>query len=377
MLPHPMVALATVGMDAVHLNRSSMALRPYHIMGNATIRRGGDAAHRRRSHRQHVPLLVLIFSVRANDARRAGQYRTWITHPWRAADGSPIPWRYVYVFGRKSRSAGPSAPDELIADRLVLGRVDETYLNLVHKTLDSLRWAVSSVSFDVLLKTDDDSMLHVSRLWAWLTVSEEVFSSADPADRADRSTPEARLGAWHRLYAGKVQINSQVIRANFTKKELWNPQWFPDDFLKWAIPYSSFGEDRYPPHCSGGGYLIGRGAAAVVLAQYREWRAEVFPIEDAFIGVLARAGGIVPTHLGSTGGRPSLFEDPAAQQVQVHALFAGKILVHRVKDFDRSFKWMLVNAMPPLRAGKRYGASGRGRGVVHQMVGPGRPQDLR
>lgn len=317
-LPQLLVALVTVRTDAVHLNRTSMALRPYHILGNSTIRRGGDSAHRSVSRRQHMPLLVLIFSLRANDDRRANQYRTWLTHPWRAADGSPIPWRYVYVFGRKSRSREPSVvtQDELIADRVVLGRVEETYLKLVHKTLDSLRWAVSSVSFDVLLKTDDDSMLHISRLWAWLTTSHEVFSAgkaeaeardraaqaaraqaevvqakaqrqadesghrslttsdevfsssayrsqhepADPlrpprrgastdwqlgqtvlprpeaarftrhlpasepssaaSDPADQSTTEARLAAWHRLYAGKVQFNSQVVRAHLSESEL-------------------------------------------------------------------------------------------------------------------------------------------------------------
>lgn len=163
-----------------------------------------------------------------------------------------------------------------------------------------------------------------------------------------------------------------MVRANFSKSELWNPQWFPDDFLKWAIPYSSFGEERYPPHCSGGGYLIGRDAAAAILAQYRDWTAEVFPIEDAFIGVLARAGGIVPTEMGPIAGRPSLFEDPAARQVQVPALFAGKILVHRVKDFDRSFEWMLANATLPMRLGKRYGAGGGGRGRgAYKMRGLG------
>ena len=29
----------------------------------------------------------------------------------------------------------------------------------------------------------------------------------------------------------------QVLRSNFTKKDLWNPSWFPADFVKWAVPY--------------------------------------------------------------------------------------------------------------------------------------------
>lgn len=345
-------------------NGSSAALRPYHLIGNSTIHRGSDSVRGLSYGAQHVPLLVLIFTVRPNSGRRADQQRTWLTHPWRTADNSPVPWRYVYVLGRKARSLQSSGPvqDELVGDRVFLGRIQETYLNLVHKTLDSLRWAVSSVSFDVLLKTDDDSMLHVSRLWSWLSVSDEPFREMHVPTS---SSVDDRRAAWRRLYAGRVQIDSQTIRSNFTKKDLWYPHWFPDDFLKWAIPYSSFSEDRFPPYCSGGGYLLGRDAAGAILSQYRLWKADVFPIEDAFLGVLARAGGIAPTEMGPVlGRRPSLFEDPAAQQAQVRALFAGKILVHRVKDFDQGFKWMLLNVTAPLGTMKRKGTGSKARPVL-------------
>jgi len=305
-----LIALATLGLGAAHGERGRNALRPHHLLGNSTTHRSAKV---RPAHR-HVPLLVLIFSVKGNEARRDDQYRTWLTHPWRAADGASIPWRYVYVLGRSRRAAALEQPqDELVGDSVMLGRVEETYLNLVHKTLASLRWAVASVSFDVLLKTDDDSMLHVARLWAWLVSSPDAMPSppAAPTSASAEMLPpsagatsvvpgvsDARRAGWLRLYAGRLQVNSQVIRSNFSKADLWHPAWFPDDFRKWAVPFSSFGAPKYPPHCSGGGYLLGKSAAEAILSQYTVWRGDVFPIEDAFLGVLATQGGIRPTDMG-------------------------------------------------------------------------------
>ena len=44
----------------------------------------------------------------------------------------------------------------------------EGYENLVYKTLEALRWALTHTSFEVLLKTDDDTVVHIGRLWMWL-----------------------------------------------------------------------------------------------------------------------------------------------------------------------------------------------------------------
>ena len=151
------VAVAVCG------QRSPAALRPYHLTGSETVRRRTrQEALGSPHHHHHVPLLVLIFSVNGNSARRDAQYRTWLAHPWRSARGDPVPWRYVYVLGRSGGGGAVSQadqPGELLGDTVTLGRVEDTYLNLVHKTLEALRWAVTSVSFDVLVKTDDDSLL--------------------------------------------------------------------------------------------------------------------------------------------------------------------------------------------------------------------------
>jgi len=341
------------------------ALRPYHLLGNGTLHHGSPRPQDTRAHR--VPLLVLIFSTEANGARRQEQHRTWLNHDWRDAAGEPVPWRYAYVIGRRGGAAAATVPpDELVGDRLHLGRVEDTYLGLVHKTLEALRWAAASVSFEALLKTDDDSIAHVSRLWAWLGAA------------AAREASEASAWRWGRLYAGRLQVDSQVVRSNFTAADLWHPSWYPRDFLKWAVPVASFGADRFPPHCSGGGYLLGRDAAASLLAERARWVADPFPVEDAFLGVLAQRAGLAPTNLGpnlrgrqSEGcvagvvceetARHALFEDPPASSPQGRALFAGRILVHRVSSFERAFAWLLLEP--------RRRSQGRARGGGSQQRG--------
>ena len=82
--------------------------------------------------------------------------------------------------------------------------------------MEALRWALRAVSFEVVLKVDDDSIVHVGRLWVWIFQEMHL-------DDPDATPPT-------RLYAGRVFRNSQVIRRNFTRKDLWHPGWFPGSF---------------------------------------------------------------------------------------------------------------------------------------------------
>ena len=68
------------------------------------------------------------------------------------------------------------------------------------------------MAFGALLKTDDDSMVHVGRATAFLFA------------HSWRNVPD--------LYAGRVFDDSQVIRANFTRRHLFHPEWYPADFVK-------------------------------------------------------------------------------------------------------------------------------------------------
>ena len=283
-----------------------------------------------------IPLLVLIFTQASNTARRQWQRQTWLKQRWtrgellpstgtRTAQQPSINWRYVYVQARTSNKAdkaddgGPL--DTVHGDTVTLSTVTESYENLVYKTLEALRWALRHVAFGSLLKTDDDSIVHVGRVSAWLQLH------VRPQSRAT-------------LYAGRVFNDSQIIRFNFTKANLLHPEWFPDDFVKWAVPYESYSGAGlyYPPYCSGGGYLLGPPAARKVVQAYDVRAAAARPVvrvEDAFVGILASEQLLSPTDISE------YVQDPPAGREQTPELFGGRMLVHRVTDPKKAFEWLI------------------------------------
>lgn len=151
-----------------------------------------------------LSLLVLLFTQKQNTERRAWQRSTFLGAKWRrGADGPFVNWRYTYVQARDN-TTDPTQLDRVVGDVVTLSAVWESYANLVFKTLEAVRWAVQHVRFDALLKTDDDTMVHLGRAAAWLA------SRAVPP----RGRPPPRL------YAGRVFNDSQVIRANFSRRDL-------------------------------------------------------------------------------------------------------------------------------------------------------------
>ena len=101
------------------------------------------------------------------------------------------PWRYLYVLGRpKARpprdrddlveARSESFLDRVVGDEVTLSAVTEGYENLVYKTLEALRWALTHTSFEVLLKTDDDTVVHIGRLWMWLDHRSRVSAPGVP-----------------------------------------------------------------------------------------------------------------------------------------------------------------------------------------------------
>ena len=283
--------------------------------------------------RPRLPLLVLIFTEQANVARREWQRATWLSFKWHRSylDPEQVPWRHIYVMSRREHQ-GESQPhkDErlntVVGDTVTLANTTEGYANLVFKTMEALRWASAAVDFTMLLKVDDDSIVHVGRLWTW------IFTEL-PKDDPSAPPPE-------RLYAGRVFRGSQVIRKNFTRAHLWRPDWFPSSFHKWAVDFDVFDEESYPPYCGGGGYVLGRESVERILleydASYRQ-HSRIIQVEDAFVGVLARAQGIVPRDLYT-------FQEPQRGSLQTREMFMDQILVHRVVEPYKAFRWLMLSS---------------------------------
>ena len=312
-----------------------------------------------------VPLLVLIFTQRSNEARRTTQRVTWLKHHWQrgevrkdgsSSDVTPLAdrpasnnaaWRYIYVLARDGREQA-SELDRVVGDTVTLSAVTESYANLVYKTLEAVRWALANVPFGALLKTDDDSIVHVGRAALWLqTLRRHGDASSIPS-----------------LYAGRVFNDSQVMRHNFTKRHLLHPEWYPDDFVKWAVPFEALstsalvGGYYYPPYCSGGGYLLGAAAAKRIVGAYDARQAAKRPVvrvEDAFVGILARESGVHPIDISE------LVQDPPAGRKQEPSTFAGQLLVHRVHDFEKAFEWITFPVKTSFERGRRKGSKKKKR----------------
>ena len=271
------------------------------------------------SHTPRIPLLALVFTRPANFARRAEVRKAWLRGPWFATNRGEqyVPWRYAFVVAvRRSNATLPRSnisATYLMGDIMIMRSTNYDsceYRELMHKTLDAIQWALTNVQFEVLLKCDDDTVVHVSRLWGWLL----------------------RFGRhkWPRLYAGRLEEGGVVIRTDGSTRR-GDGHIFTDlEMSKWAVPYSMFNESKYPSYAKGGGYLLGSTAAAAILNAANQWArsAPRLEIEDAFVGILAKRSRITPVDI------PLFIDQPVHLN---HAPLRSSILIHpkaRWRDAD-------------------------------------------
>ena len=341
----------------------STVLRP---LVSRSPRDGEDCSARTRAldRRPCIPLLALVFTEARNVARREWQRATWLSFRWHRGylDHRLVPWRHVFVMGRSPHGADPRASgaddrprfDEVVGDEVTLGNATEGYSNLAVKTIEALRWALSQVAFEIVLKVDDDSIVHVGRLW--VTVFDELARA-----HSNQSIPS--------LYAGRVFRHSQVIRNNFTRTDLWHPQWFPASFRKWAVAESVYPAGWYPPYCGGGGYVLGSRAVGSILQEYdsRYSPLTVIPVEDAFIGVLASAQGISPYDLLT-------FQEPSRGSLQTREMFIDQVLVHRIMEPLSAFRWLMLSSN--CHEGRRACELHRNRAPINAPTVQSQPRPL-
>ena len=135
----------------------------------------------------------------------------------------------------------------------------ETYSLLAFKTMSSL-WLASTMDVQFIVKVDDDVYLHVPKMIWWLKTS---------------SLPE-------NLYAGCVQYGAKVIR---------NPT------HKWFVSEQFLNDSWFPPYCGGPFYILSKSALLELLKVSLNEGLTPFPLEDAYIGILAKRVGIAPLQL--------------------------------------------------------------------------------
>ena len=117
-------------------------------------------------------------------------------------------------------------------------------------------WLASVMGVQVIVKVDDDIYLHIPKMIWWLKMS---------------SFPE-------KLYDGKVQdgVEFKVIR---------------DPKHKWFVSEQFLNDSLFPTYCNGPFYILSKSAFLGLLKVSSYEGLTHFPLEDAYIGILARTVG--------------------------------------------------------------------------------------
>ena len=222
-------------------------------------------------------LIIFITSAPFHIERRLSIRQTWLSllvnntiargrssirtmkNPSTASNNLVI--HYWFVCGHDTKVEVESAVrnESAVYGDILRLNYTETYSLLAFKTMSSL-WLASTMDVQFIVKVDDDVYLHVPKMIWWLKTS---------------SLPE-------NLYAGCVQYGAKVIR---------NPT------HKWFVSEQFLNDSWFPPYCEGPFYILSKSALLELLKVSLNEGLTPFPLEDAYIGILAKRVGIAPLQL--------------------------------------------------------------------------------
>ena len=208
-------------------------------------------------------LLVLITSGvgKLYSERRNSVRNTWGDKSIKSGQRN---WERVFVIG-KALSAEHSEEIRQEAaffeDILVLNMTD-SYKNLVIKILSELLWSLIHVNPRFILKTDDDVYVHVPRLLSWLDNYANNNYAGD------------------KLYGGFVIGDGEVRRGEKRKNR---------------VARDCLAKDFYPPYCTGAFYVLSTDILPSLFKAVEIRPA--FPVEDAYMGILAQEIGVQPVDI--------------------------------------------------------------------------------
>ena len=208
-------------------------------------------------------LLVLITSGvgKLYSERRNSVRNTWGDKSIKSGQRN---WERVFVIG-KALSAEHSEEIRQEAaffeDILVLNMTD-SYKNLVIKILSELLWSLIHVNPRFILKADDDVYVHVPGLLSWLDNYANNNYAGD------------------KLYGGFVIGDGEVRRGEQRKNR---------------VARDCLAKDFYPPYCTGAFYVLSTDILPSLFKAVEIRPA--FPVEDAYMGILAQEIGLQPVDI--------------------------------------------------------------------------------
>lgn len=207
----------------------------------------------------------------------------------------------------------------------------DSYRNLTLKTLSGLSWADRHCPMArYVLKTDDDVFVNVPELvselvrrggrWEQWERGTEPRRGAEAGGGWKGGRPTLVSQPMPLLYLGRVHWRVHPSRTPGGKHQISEEQW-P---ATWG---------PFPPYASGTGYVLSASAVQLILKVAS--RAPPLPLEDVFVGVSARRGGLTPTHCVKLAG---------ATHYPLDRCCYGKFLLtsHRLDPGKMQEAWKLV-----------------------------------
>ena len=204
---------------------------------------------------QNPFLLVVLTSGVENSYRTR---RNGVRHTWGNEGIHQVSrvWKRVFVLGK---TKDPQLEKEIkqesaiFNDVLVLD-IEDNYDNLIIKSYSGLLWGLVHVNPRFILKADDDVYVRIPYLVSWLDCY-----------------------ATDRFYGGRVQVGD-VRRASRNH-----------------VARDCMMEDHYARYCSGAFYVVSSNALPLIFQSMHKWTA--IPVEDAYMGLLARESGLKPVDI--------------------------------------------------------------------------------
>ncbi|MEE6528593.1 hypothetical protein FKM82_031102, partial [Ascaphus truei] len=179
---------------------------------------------------------------------------------------------------------GPLAQEAELHGDIIQAAFADTYRNLTLKTLASLSWATRACpGARFLLKTDDDVFVNVPAL------------ARDLPRRGDGAGP---------LYLGRVN---------------WGVNPDRDPRSRHYVTREAYAGGRFPPYCSGSGYVLSRGASRLLLREVGGTADPRLPLEDVYVGILAQRAGVAPRHAAKMAGSMAVPHDGCCYRAMYNA----------------------------------------------------------
>lgn len=279
-------------------------------------------------------LLILVCTAPENLNQRNAIRASW--GGLREAQGLRVQTLFLLGEPREQHPNSGTRKNDLARESAAQGDIlqaafQDSYRNLTLKTLSGLNWVNKHCPMArYVLKTDDDVYVNVPELVSELILrggpGEQKERGMEPHREAAavNKEPESQaLGnqAVPLLYLGRVHWRVNPSRTpggrHRVSEEQWPPTWGP-----------------FPPYASGTGYVLSASAVQLILKVAS--RTPPLPLEDVFVGVSARRGGLAPTHCVKLAG---------ATHYPLDRCCYGKFLLtsHKLDPWKMQEAWKLVS----------------------------------